>query len=93
MMAATMMSGQPVPVPNTPATAAMTARFPIASLREQIQTDRILESPVVDTKIASLKTLRRELNDIIRQCHSGTIEECRIIDALGFHAATHLPSV
>lgn len=37
----------------------------------------------VDAKIASLKTLRRELIDIIRQCHSGTISECRIIDALG----------
>lgn len=37
----------------------------------------------VDEKISSLKSLRRELDAIIRQCHSGTIKECRIIDALG----------
>jgi DNA-binding transcriptional MerR regulator len=37
----------------------------------------------VDQKITPLRALRQELNDIIRQCHSGTISECRIIDALG----------
>jgi Cu(I)-responsive transcriptional regulator len=41
----------------------------------------------VDEKIRSLKSLRRELDSIIRQCHSGTIEECRIIDALGSRSA------
>ena len=45
----------------------------------------------VDAKIASLKTLRRELNDIIRQCHSGTISECRIIDALGARSRGRKP--
>ena len=46
MIAATIRSGQPVPVPNTPAAAAITARLPIASLQDQIQTERMLESPV-----------------------------------------------
>jgi DNA-binding transcriptional MerR regulator len=41
----------------------------------------------VDAKIQSLKALRRQLDDIIRQCHSGTISECRIIDALGHRSA------
>jgi Cu(I)-responsive transcriptional regulator len=36
----------------------------------------------VDRKIADLKGLRRELNSLIRQCHHGTIAECRILDAL-----------
>lgn len=36
----------------------------------------------VDAKIKSLKSLRRELDSIIQQCRSGTIAECRIIEAL-----------
>jgi len=36
----------------------------------------------VDRKIADLKSLRRELDAIIRQCSHGTIAECRILDAL-----------
>lgn len=36
----------------------------------------------VDRKIADLKGLRRELDALIRQCHHGTIAECRILDAL-----------
>jgi len=36
----------------------------------------------VDRKIADLKGLRRELNAIIRQCDQGTIEKCRILEAL-----------
>lgn len=36
----------------------------------------------VDAKIDSLKSLRRELDFIIHQCRSGTISECRIIEAL-----------
>ena len=36
----------------------------------------------VDRKIADLKELRRELGSLIRQCHHGTIAECRILDAL-----------
>src|SRR6185437_4746743 len=46
MIAATITSGHPVPVPNTPAAASITARFPMASLREQIQTERMFASPV-----------------------------------------------
>ena len=37
----------------------------------------------VDAKIESLKALRQELDSIIRQCHSGTTSDCRIIEALG----------
>lgn len=36
----------------------------------------------VDRKLADLKTLRRELGSIIRQCGCGTIAECRLIEAL-----------
>jgi len=36
----------------------------------------------VDRKIADLKALRRELNDLIGQCKRGTIADCRIINAL-----------
>lgn len=36
----------------------------------------------VERKIADLKGLRRELDALIRQCHHGTIAECRILDAL-----------
>ena len=39
MTAATITSGQPVPVPNTPAAASTTA-LPVASLRQQIQAER-----------------------------------------------------
>src|SRR3546814_10931407 len=42
---ATMMSGHAAPVPNTPSAAATTAILPIASLREQIHTERRLASP------------------------------------------------
>jgi hypothetical protein len=42
MIAATMMSGHPVPVPNTPIAASNTARFPRTSFRVQIQAERIL---------------------------------------------------
>lgn len=43
----------------------------------------------VDAKISALKSLRRELDSLIRQCHSGTVAECRIIDALGSHSASN----
>jgi Cu(I)-responsive transcriptional regulator len=39
----------------------------------------------VDRKIADLKGLRRELNTIIRQCQRGTIDQCRILEALAPH--------
>ena len=36
----------------------------------------------IDTKIADLTALRRELGDLIGQCRRGTIADCRILDAL-----------
>lgn len=36
----------------------------------------------IDRKIADLKALRRELNDLLNQCQQGTIADCRIIGAL-----------
>jgi len=36
----------------------------------------------VDRKIADLTALRRELHRVISQCGHGTVEECRIIEAL-----------
>ena len=45
MIAATITSGQPMPVPNTPAAASRAAKFPSTSLRVQIQAERILASP------------------------------------------------
>ena len=36
----------------------------------------------VDRKIADLKSLRKELADVIGQCGRGTIADCRIIEAL-----------
>lgn len=36
----------------------------------------------VERKIADLQSLRKELDSIISQCGCGTVEECRIIEAL-----------
>jgi Cu(I)-responsive transcriptional regulator len=36
----------------------------------------------VERKIAALSALRRELRDLIESCRRGTVEECRIIEAL-----------
>lgn len=36
----------------------------------------------IDRKISDLKSLRRELNDLLGQCQRGTIADCRIIGAL-----------
>lgn len=36
----------------------------------------------VDRKLADLKRLRKELNNLLQQCERGTIAECRIIGAL-----------
>jgi Cu(I)-responsive transcriptional regulator len=36
----------------------------------------------IDRKIADLRALRRELNNMITQCRCGTVADCRIIDAL-----------
>src|SRR5262249_45245434 len=45
MITATSTSGQPRDVPKTPSAAKRTAQFPITSLREHSQTDRMLLSP------------------------------------------------
>ena len=37
----------------------------------------------IDQKIADLRALRRELDELIGQCSQGAISECRIIEALG----------
>jgi Cu(I)-responsive transcriptional regulator len=37
----------------------------------------------VEQKIADLTALKRELSSIISQCDQGTIEDCRILEALG----------
>lgn len=37
----------------------------------------------IDQKIADLRALRRELDELIGQCRQGAISECRIIEALG----------
>lgn len=36
----------------------------------------------VDRKIADLRALQRELNNMITQCRHGTVANCQIIDAL-----------
>ncbi|HWU94512.1 MAG TPA: helix-turn-helix domain-containing protein [Sphingomonas sp.] len=37
----------------------------------------------IDQKIADLRALRRELDELIGQCSQGAISDCRIIEALG----------
>lgn len=37
----------------------------------------------IDRKIADLKVLRRELASLVASCHGGTIDDCRIVEALG----------
>lgn len=36
----------------------------------------------IDWKIADLKSLRREISDLIGQCKQGTTADCRILSAL-----------
>jgi len=45
MIAATIRSGHRLDNPQTPSAAIITAMLPMASLREQSQTDRTLASP------------------------------------------------
>ena len=47
---------------------------------DAIATKQLVE---VERKIADLKSLRKELGSLIRDCRQGTVAECRIIDALG----------
>jgi Cu(I)-responsive transcriptional regulator len=48
------------------------------------QVDSIARTHLADIerKIADLEALRGELNGLIRQCGDGTIDECRILEAL-----------
>jgi DNA-binding transcriptional MerR regulator len=48
------------------------------------EVDRIarLHLAEIERKVADLKALRRELKQLIDQCGHGTIDECRIIEAL-----------
>jgi Cu(I)-responsive transcriptional regulator len=48
------------------------------------QVDSIARTHLADIerKIADLEALRGELNGLIRQCRHGTIDECRILEAL-----------
>jgi len=45
----------------------------------------------VERKIADLEALRRELQDLIGQCRHGTVNECRIIEALSPAGAQEIP--
>ncbi len=49
--------------------------------------DRIarLQLEQVESRIARLETLRKELQRIIKQCRGGQIADCRIIKALANH--------
>jgi len=49
------------------------------------EVDRIANTHLkeVEDKIADLKKLQSELQDIIGQCRRGTIADCRIIETLG----------
>jgi DNA-binding transcriptional MerR regulator len=50
--------------------------------------DRIARSHLreVETRLASLKALRRELLRMVRQCGQGRVAECRVIKVLADHA-------
>ncbi len=45
----------------------------------------------VDAKIADLAALRRELDSLIRQCGGGSMNDCRIIEALSPSRAVPQP--
>ena len=45
----------------------------------------------VERKIADLEALRRELQGLIGQCRHGTVDECRIIEALSPAEARNTP--
>lgn len=53
--------------------------------RSCLQVDAIAREHLaeVDARIRALRSLRRELDAIIRKCDCGTVAHCRIIEALG----------
>lgn len=40
----------------------------------------------IDRKIADLKALRREVAGLVASCDGGTVDDCRIVEALGARA-------
>ena len=54
---------------------------------EQVDTLAKTHLADVERKIAALEALRNELKGLIRQCGHGTIDECRILEALAPSAA------
>lgn len=61
------------------------------------EADRIARAHLaaVETRIAQLKALQRELTRIVKSCAGGVASDCRVIDALGDHGACeqeHEPS-
>jgi hypothetical protein len=65
MMAATITSGHPVPVPKTPKAASSTAKFPSTSLRVQTHAERMLASPALnDQRRQNEAALARPVDDV-----------------------------
>jgi len=73
--------------------------FPLAAIRELLSladkpeqsceaADRIANSQLesVNARIASLQSLKAELERMIQQCRGGSVSDCRIIEVLGDHA-------
>jgi hypothetical protein len=48
----------------------------------RVSTQARLHLTEIERKVADLGALRRELKQLIDQCGHGTIDECRIIEAL-----------
>jgi DNA-binding transcriptional MerR regulator len=49
---------------------------------EEIDVIAVKHLEYIDRKIKDLCALRREIDNMIRQCKCGTVAECRIIEAL-----------
>ena len=68
-----MTSGQPVAVPHTPSAASITAILPMASLREQSQTERTFASPSLYLiRINTLAALTARARNADQPHHLGT---------------------
>lgn len=73
--------------------------FPLDSIRELLSladhpsqsceaADSIARSQLslVETRIARLKSLKRELERMVEQCQGGKVAECRVIEVLADHS-------
>jgi DNA-binding transcriptional MerR regulator len=73
--------------------------FPLEAIRELLalsddpnrsceEADRMARAhlPEVETRIASLKVLKVELERMLRECGRGRIADCRVIEVLADHA-------